>query len=614
MRLRTFGAGVGTAAGLAALLFVAGCGGGAKGRGAFVDRLPLPADPMTMAMDEPGKHGGRFVVGATSSPKTFNPIMANETSSNDILQQMFISLTDIDYRTQADIPMLAKSWEISGDGRTVTYHLRRGACFSDGHPITSADVLFGLDVIMDPVLHPSMQDGLKIEVAGKAQPFTYSAPDSYTVVVHTPAPDALVLAHVANLRVVPKHVLEGVWKAGNFASAYNTATAPDSLVTSGPWKLKTYSENEKTVLERNPYWFGVDARNQRLPYLDELVFRVAKDQDVAAQMFHAGELDGLDNVKAEDYRQYEADSRTKGFTLYDVGPSFNTNFLWFNLNRVRTAEKGKRPGDPKAEPYKYAWFSNRDFRRAVSHAIDRDAIIQGPFFGYGVKGWSLLTQGNARWYDSTITAADHDPARARALLDGLGLTDRNGDGVREDAAGHPVSFTLMFNGDNKLRASMATLIQDDLAKVGIKLVPSGLDFNTLVTRTRTDQDYDACLLGLGSAVPADPGMGANFWKSTGITHYWDMKQPEGKPDTPAEARINEAFQRNVGTTDLAARKAAYHDMSQTLNDETFLVWLPTQLMRLPVSSRFGNVHPSPMPHRILWNSPAIFQKHPGKAN
>jgi peptide/nickel transport system substrate-binding protein len=601
---------------VAVLMLLAGwgCGGGAPAGARYVDRLPLPVDTMTMAVDEPGQYGGRFVAGATTSPKTFNAIMQNETSSNEIVQQMFASLTDIDYRTQDDIPLLAKSWEFSDGGRTVTFHMRRGACFSDGHPITSDDVKFCFDVVMDSTLHPSMQDGLIMPVKGKAIAYTYSAPDSYTFVITSPAVDALILSHVSNIRILPRHVLEPKFRAGNFASSYTTATPPESLVTSGPWRLKSYLENQQTVLTRNPYWFGVDPQGRRLPYLDELVFKVAKDQDVAAQMFHAGELDGLDNVKAEDYKQYAADAKAKGFTLYDVGPSFNTNFMWFNLNRVRTPTKGKALGAPELEPWKFAWFSNRDFRRAISLAIDRDAIIKGPYYGYGVKTWSLLTQGNARWYDSTVTAIDHDPDRARALLDQLGLKDRNGDGIREDAAGHPVSFTVIYNADNKLRAAMATLIQDDLSKVGIKLVPSGLDFNTTISKTRSDHSYEACLLGLGSAVPADPGMGANFWKSTGMTHYWDMRQPEGRPDTPAEARLDAAFQRNVGTTDLAARRAAYHDMSQTLNDECLVVWLPTLLMRLPVSDRYGNVHPSPMPHRILWNADRIFQKSARKSS
>jgi len=593
---------------LALSLVAPGCGGGKRAETAYVDHEPLPTDTMTVRMDEPGRHGGRFVVGATSSPKTFNPIVANETSSSDLITQLYAALVDIDYLTQEDIPVLAKSWSFSPDGRTVTFQLRRGARFSDGHPITSEDVKFCFDVVLDPELHPSMQDALMMPVGGKAVPYTYSAPDSYTFVVTAPATDALILPHIGNVRIVPKHVLEPAFRQKRFASSYTTATPPESLVTSGPWRLKSYLENQQTVLERNPYWCGVDAKGKRLPYLDEVVFRVAKDQDVAAQMFHAGELDGLDNVKPEDYRQYLADQKSKNFTVYDVGASFNTHFLWFNLNRFHQAEKGHKAGTPRAEPTKYAWFANRDFRRAVSMAVDREAIIRGPFYGYGVKTWSVLTSGNARWYDSTITAPDFDPAAAKALLDQIGFTDRNGDGVREDPAGHPVAFTLSFNSDNKLRASIATLLQDDLAKVGIKLIPAGMDFNTMVTKFRHELDYDACLLGLGSAVPADPGMGANFWKSSGLTHYWDISQPEGRPDTPAEARIDALFQRHLATTDLAERKATFREMSQILNDECFVVWLPTSIMKIPVSSRFGNVHPSPMPHRIMWNSDRIYQK------
>src|SRR5262249_54126888 len=156
---------------------------------------------------------------------------------------------------------------------------------------------------------------------------------------------------------------------------------------------------------------------------------------------------------------------------------------------------------------------------AVSMAVDRDAIIRGPYYGYAVRSWSIMTPGNELWYDSTITAPDFDPDGAKKALDQLGLVDRNGDGVREDAGGHALAFTLICNGDNKLRQAVATLLQDDMAKVGIKFTPAGLDFNTMVTKLRNEFDYDACLQGLGSGVPADPGMGANFWKSSGLAHY-----------------------------------------------------------------------------------------------
>ena len=141
-------------------------------------------------------------------------------------------------------------------------------------------------------------------------------------------------------------------------------------------------------------------------------------------------------------------------------------------------------------------------------------------------------------------------------------------------------------------------------------VDTGPALAALVARTGRDVE----LLGLGSAVPADPGMGGNFWMSTGATHFWDMKQPAGHPDTPAEARMNAAFTRNVTSTDLAGRRAAYREMSQTLTDEAFVVCLPTQLMRIPVSARFGNVAPSPMPHRILWNAEVLFMKRAAKGH
>ena len=588
---------------------VAGCSGGSsRGKAAYTDRLPLPVDTMTTRMQSIGTYGGRFLAGATASPKTLNPIMSNEQSSTEVCNLLYISLADTWYPTQEDIPGLAKSWDFSDDKRTATFHLRRGACFSDGHPMTSDDVKFSFDVVMSDI-HPSMQDGLTMDVGGQRVPYAYSAPDSYTFVVSSPKLDAILVDHVANVRIVPKHVLEPAFLAGEFPSAYGTNTRPESLVTSGPFRLKEIVPEQKTVLERNPYWYGVDAQGHRLPYLDEVVFVVAKDQDVAALKFHAGELDGLDNVKPEDYQAFESEAEKENFTLYDVGTSFNTFFFWFNLNTAKETTKERRKGQPYIEPWKYAWFANPVFRRAMSKAVDRDAIIRGPFYGYAVKNWAVFTPGNATWYDSTITGPDYDPEGAKQLLASIDMKDRNGDGVIEDAQGHDVAFTMITNADNRLRMSAASFLKADLAKVGVKLEPAGVDFNTLVTRTRSDFQYDACMLGLGSAVPSIPAMGGNFYKSSGLTHYWHVKQVT--PGTPEERRMDELFERILSTPDPQQVRGLYHDLSQTLNDAAFVIWLPVQRMRIPVKNRFGNVQPSPMPHRILWNADRIFVRQAG---
>ncbi len=582
---------------------VSGCGGvSSNAATSFKDTHPLPVDTLTYATPEVGTYGGRFVIGQTSSPKTFNAIMANETSSTDVTQMLFCTLWDYDNGTQHEVPFLAKSYDVAPDGLTYTWHLRHGAAFSDGHSITSDDVLFSFAVAYDSTLHPSIQDLLLID----GKPMQVSAPDSYTVVTKIPMGYAMLTSAIGSLRIMPKHVLQSAFEKGQFAAAYNSSIAPDSLVTSGPWRLMQFVPGEKTVLTRNPYWFGVDAKGHRLPYLDQVVFLITPDQNTAALKFKSGELDGLDNVRPEDYQGYVDRQKAENFTLYDLGPSLNTNFFWFNLNRVRKAIPGKKVGEPYVAADKYAWFSNPTFRRAVSMAIDRDAIIKSVLFGDAVKNWSISTPGNKGWYWPELPHDDYNPAEAKKLLASLDWKDKDGDGFLEDTHGKTVSFTMKTNGDNQLRMQMCNFIKDDLAKVGIKVIPTGVDFNTLITNLREDFQYESMLLGLQSAVPPDPGMGQNVWRSSGLTHYWNVKQP--KPETAAEAKIDQLMTANVSTSDSAERHRTWNELQQTVNEQEFVVWLPTLVTKLPVRNKFGNLQPSIIPHRLLWNIDRVFMK------
>ena len=579
-----------------------GCARTARTETGFVDRHPLPPDTLTVQTAAIGSYGGRFVIGETTGPKTFNAIMANETSSNDICARMFVGLSDFNNAEQTDTPAIAKSWELAGDSLTWTFQLRRGAAFSDGHPISSADVLFSFEVAFDPVLHPSVQDllimgGKRVEV---------SAPDSYTVVLKTPKPFAILLGAASSVPILPKHILEGALRSGNFASAYNVSTPPESIVTSGPWCLKTHVANEKTVLTRNPYWYGVDTQGHRLPYLDELVFLVVPNQDALDLKFRSGEVDAMDNPKPENYAWYTEHQKADNFTLFDLGPRMSTNFFFFNLNKVRKPVKGKKLGQIYTTPEKYALFNNMKFRRAVSMAIDREAMITSLFFGHGVKNWSQMTAGNKRWYSTDTPHFDRDTVQARQLLAEIGLKDRNGDGFLDNAQGHTVGFSIKTNGDNLLRVGMGNFIKDDLAKVGIKVTLVPVDFNTLVTNSRENFDYDAILIGLESATPPDPGMGANVWRSTGKTHYWNMTQP--KPETREEAQIDALM--DVISTPIAfeRRKDAWRQIEAIVNEQCWIEWLPTLILEIPASNRFGNLQPTVIPHRLLWNIDRVFVK------
>ena len=137
---------------VACSLGAVGCGRRSAEVAEYKDTIPPPAEPLIRPVATVGRYGGRFVLGQTVNPKTFNAMMATETSSSDITNLIFTTLVSFDNATQKFGPELAKSWEVAPDGVTWTFHLRKGAAFSDGHPITADDVLFSFEVAYDPVL------------------------------------------------------------------------------------------------------------------------------------------------------------------------------------------------------------------------------------------------------------------------------------------------------------------------------------------------------------------------------------------------------------------------------------------------------------------------------
>ena len=595
-----------------AVTSVASCRRMANEAVTYKDTIPPPEEPLIRQLPAAGKYGGRFVQAETNNPRTFNAMMANETSSTDITDRLFGFLVDYDLSTQQYGPGLAKSWEVAPDGVTWTFHLRKGAAFSDGHPITAEDVLFSFEVVYDKSLHPAMQEMLQ----SNGENFTLTARDPYTVVINTGKPHAGLLDALCpgSLPIIPKHVLEESYRNGTFAAAYNVSTSPEKIVTSGAWRLAQHVTNEKTVLVRNPYHYGFDQNRQRLPYLDELVILVVPDQDAADLKFRAGGVDAIDDVKPENYRWYEENQQKGNFTLYDVGASQATHLLWFNLNKVQPPVRGAKPthgkrlGEPFVDPIKYEWFNNRDFRRAISMAIDRDAIIKGAFYGYGERNWSQMTSSNKEWYSADVIKHDYNPADAKKLLAGIGFKDTNGDGFLEDARGNQVSFILKTNSSNALRVSMANFIRDDLAKIGVRMTLTPIDFNTLISNIIDNFQYDAILLGFQSSVPPTPFGGQNVYRSSGESHQWFIRQQ--KPATREEARIDRALDEMLTTQDRLVQKARWKEIESLMNDQAWFIWLPIQTIKLPVSNRFGNVRPSVMAHRTLWNIDRVYVKSP----
>ena len=333
---------------LCAVIAIISYGCGTPTASSYHDALPPPEDPLVME-GEAGRYGGRFVVVGTGPPNSFNPLMSSGVPSLELGEQIFVRLTRRDGVSQQLVPLLAKSWDASSDGRTWTFHLRRGVNFSDGHPLTAEDVVFSFDAIYDERVVAPMRSRL----ATKGTAWKVTAPDAYTVAIATTEPSAIVPELVSDVLIIPKHVLEPALRDGTLTTAYALSAPPEKLVTSGPWQVKSFTARDRTVLVRNPYWFGVDAAGHRLPYLDELVIVDTADQHAAHLKFEAGEVDALPLALPENFGWYETHQRDGQFTLYELGPSPAIQFFWFNLNRVRRAAPGKPVGAPQVDPRKY---------------------------------------------------------------------------------------------------------------------------------------------------------------------------------------------------------------------------------------------------------------------
>ncbi len=567
---------------------------------AIIAPLLLFAKPVTEERHviediEIGKYGGQIIVATISDPKSFNIILANETSTTDIVNRMFAGIVEYDNEKQEIIPGLAKSWEHSDDYLTWTFHLRKGIRWSDSHPITTDDILFTFDVIYDPKIPNAAKDSLQVD--GKR--FRVEKVDDYTFKVHLPNTYAPLL-WAMQLPVIPKHILEPRVKDETFNQYWNTSVDPKNMVVSGPFTLEKYVSGEKTMLKRNPHYWRFDTKGNRLPYLDRVIFLNVPDLNAMFLRFQAGECDVYDPFYGDKYRMVK-DSEQKGnYTVYELGPAFGTAHFWFNLN----PEINKETGKPIVNPTKLKWFQNVKFRKAIAYAINRPGIIRTVYFGRAIPIWSPVSPANKHWYNSSVIRYPYDLDKARKLLDEIGLVDRDNDGIREDAEGNDVGFRFISNRENNIREKIGNILSHDFKKIGLKAIFKLEDFNTLVTKLQDSYDYEACLLGLTGS--PEPSSGMNVYLSSGRTHHWYPSQE--RPATEWEARIDELINMYLHEPEVKERKPHFDEIQSIMSDKVPMIYTVNAIVYVAIRNNFANMKPTAIRHRTLWNVEEIYKK------
>src|SRR5262249_29852295 len=281
----------------------------------------------------------------------------------------------------------------------------------------------------------------------------------------------------------------------------------------GPFYVAEHKPGSYLLLKRNPYYWKKDASGHQLPYLDAVHIDIEQNREMEALRYQRGEIHLINTVTPAVYDKL---SEQNAGSVRDAGPSTDTEQLWFN-------QVAKAP----IPAYKRAWFASTAFRRAVSEAINRDDLARVVFHGRARAAVGLIAPSNLFWFNSSLKPHPYDTESALRRLRQEGFHMDNG--TLKDKDGNVVEFSIITNAGNKPRENMATMIQQDLKKIGMKVNLVTLDFNSLLERITQSYNYEACLLGHSNA-DLDPSAFRTIWQSQGDEHQWNPKQKA--PATP----------------------------------------------------------------------------------
>lgn len=485
------------------------------------------------------------------------------------------------------LPNLAKSWEWSEDGKTLTIKLVEGAKWSDGDPFDVQDIEFYWnDVIMDENVTPLM--GASPATYNNA---TFAVVDDYTFTLTfaDAFPEQVLYAMAyGNFCPGPSHVLKPKHPkhGGESYEAFLNAFPSDymNFPTMGAWVVVEHRPDDIVVKRRNPYYWKVDETGQQLPYLDEMHFRLSTwgDRDVQAV---AGTGDFSNLEQPENYVESlkkAADPASPARLAF--GPRSIGYQLFFN-------QSANGWGEPDARAQAVRELNrNLDFRKAVTYATDRqrlgDSLVKGPFTAPYAGG--LLT--STSFYDPASTVFyPYDQASATEALAAAGLTDTDGNGVVNLPDGGDLTVTLLVNSDYATDGNLAEGVVAMMADVGVKVTLNSLtgkDFDNARDAgawdwlvLRNNQEWVSAVQGTNNLAPVGP-----------VTAVWHRANGAGEMDLqPYEEQLVEAIKAFTGTRDPAARIEAMKTWQKTFTENVTAVGLTSYPGALIINKRFANI-------------------------
>ena len=554
---------------------------------------PPEGDNTELVFDAVSTRGGTVISSLRSEPRSFNRLaqQAFPTDLYSLLTQGKLVRTN---RATFEVePSLAERWELAPDNQTYTLTLRDGVTWSDGTPFTSADVLFSFEAVYDPRAGSVLDSSLRVN----GRPLVVSAPDARTVVVRYPAPFDPGIRLLDNLTLAPKHKLEAALAAGTFAEAWGADTAPADLVSIGPFMLTRYESGQRMVFDRNPRYWKTDAVGEALPYIDQLILEIVPDQNTELVRLQSGQIDMLQQqIRPEDIATLRPLVDAGKLDLLELGVGTDPDVFFFNQRPAKWAK------DPRG-----SWMLRKEFRQAISHAVDREAFANTVYLGAGVPIWGPVTPGNKQWFSPNVKRYPFSLERARELLAGLGLENRDNDEWLEDANGTEARFTMLtYRGNTSLERSAAVL-RDDLRAVGIAVDVLPLEQNALIERMLKG-DFDSIFFVLFTS-SFDPAMSLDFWLSSGSAHIWNIGQ--ATPATEWEREIDRLILEQAATLDLAEQQRLFNQVQGIFAEHLPAMYFVAPRLYMGVSTRIGGLTPSILRPQLMWNAERMTVRQSG---
>ena len=495
-----------------------------------------------------------------SEPKTFNPLKVEDDASVAIRYLTGGVLVRMNRQTQALEPGLATSWKVSKDSKQITFKLRSGVSFSDGTPFSADDVDYTIQQLMDPALHSATGDTFR-SGSGKVQTKIISPTE---ISITFPAP------------------VSGLDRQFDQVAILSAHSPKKEMAVLGPFMVADYKPGATVLLKRNPNYWKTDELGRKLPYLDSIQLDIQPNRDVELLRFKRNEIDLINSLDSEYFDKLAS---TSANAAHDAGPSLDSEQMWFN-------QVSKAP----IPEYKRKWFRSTPFRRAISQAINRNDLARVVFRGHAQPAIGPVSPANKFWFNSKLKAEPCSPDSALKILQKEGFhLDK---GALKDPEGNEVVFSVITNSGNKSRERMATMIQEDLQKIGIRVNVVTLDFPSLIERMTQTFDYEAILLGLTN-VGLDPNEQMNVWLSSSENHQWNPS--EKAPETQWEAEIDNLMRAQASAADPKKRKESFDRVQEIAVEQAPFVYLVNRNALSAVSANVQGASPVILVPQTYWN-------------